>query len=400
MNQDNGFKTYCPRCGSEMNSNSRYCMKCGYLNPTDPANQGMNKFMAKEKQEIYQIGSGQTIVQNNDNNQVTISIASNTGNRLVCFLLNYLIYIGIVIVSFILLVGNKVVDLNSIKNSLFPDVVLAISIAFIYIYSIQLIFVKCNQKWWYALIPFYNLFVLCDIVFRKKWLGIILLIPVIGQIFLLVILYKMAMRFKYSGLLAILFPIIFVPLMGFGTRLYEGVSYISEDRTLEKDYKRKKVFFVTLMILLVLSGILVFWNNIIEIKGKATKLTNYYYVFATNQIVDKTKQLARENYLECEEYRYDPHKGKYYIWYTDLGEVAYLPFHAYREIISGYVIIDNTSGVSKYYVSISDGTFGYPETLSDNVKLETIIPFEKVKERTDLNICKNTKQKATVGGLI
>ena len=133
---------------------------------------------------------------------------------------------------------------------------LATSIAFIYIYSIQLIFVKCNQKWWYALIPFYNLFVLCDIVFRKKWLGIILLIPVIGQIFLLVILYKMAMKFKYSGLLAILFPIIFVPLMGFGTRLYEGVSYISEDRTLEKDYKRKKVFFVTLMILLVLSGIL------------------------------------------------------------------------------------------------------------------------------------------------
>lgn len=399
MNQENNFKTFCPRCGNEMNSNYRYCMKCGYLNPTNQANQGMNKFISKNENEIYQIGSGQTIIQNN-NNQITTSIATNTGNKLLCFLFNYLIYIGVIIVSFALIIGNKVIDFNSIKNSLLPDTVLVTSIIFLYIYPIQLIFTKCNKKWWYALIPFYNLFVLSDIVYRKKWLGILLLIPVVGQIFLIIVFYKLATRFKYSGLLAVLFPIIFIPLMGFGSRLYDGVSYVSEDRTLEKDYKMKKLFFITLMILLVLSGILVFWNNIIEIKTKATRVTNYYYVFATNQIVDKTKQLARENYLDCEEYRYNSTSGKYYIWYSDLGDATYLPFHAYRDIISGYVIIDNTDGISKYYVSISDGVFGYPETLYDDISLETIIPYSEVKERKDINICKSTKQKITVGGTI
>ena len=56
MNQDNGFKIFCPRCGNEMNSESRYCMKCGYLNTNNAAN------------------------QNNDNERIVNSITSNTGN--------------------------------------------------------------------------------------------------------------------------------------------------------------------------------------------------------------------------------------------------------------------------------------------------------------------------------
>ena len=111
-------------------------------------------------------------------------------------------------------------------------------------------------------------------------------------------LYKLAIKFKCNGLLTVLFPIIFIPLMGFGSRLYEGVSYISNDKTMENDYRRKKVFFITLMVFLISSGVLLFWSNIIEIRGKATKIRNYYYVYATKQIVDKTKQLAKENYFQ------------------------------------------------------------------------------------------------------
>lgn len=398
MNQDNGFKTFCPRCNSEMNANSRYCMKCGYLNPVNQANQGMNQFISNNKSQVYQIGSGQNIAQ--DGNQITTSIANNTGNRLICFLLNYLVYIGIIGISFFLIIGNNVTDFNIIKESFFPDVVFITSIVFIYIYSMQLIFMKANQKWWYALIPFYNLFVLCDIVFRKKWLGIILLIPIVGQIFLLVVLYKLAIKFKCNGLLTVLFPIIFIPLMGFGSRLYEGVSYISNDKTMENDYRRKKVFFITLMVFLILSGVLLFWSNIIEIRGKATKIRNYYYVYATKQIVDKTKQLAKENYLQCSDYKYNPESGIYYIWYADIGDVAYIPLHSYMDVISGYVIIDNTTGSSKYYVTLSDGSFGYPTMLYTDVKADSIIPYGDLKEREDVNFCINTKEKLTTNGLI
>lgn len=393
MNEQN-VKIFCPRCGSEMNSNSRYCLKCGYLNPTNSANQGMQQYIANNGNSLYQVGEGK-MIQNS--NGITNSIATNTGNKMVCFLINYLIYIFIIIISFIFIMKDNTIGFNSIKNSLFPYVAFSISTIFLYVYSMQLIFMKANKEWWYALIPFYNLFVLSDIAFKKKWLGILLLIPFVGQVFFLVIMYVLGTKFKYSGLLALLLPVIYIPLMGFGSRFYEGINYLSEDRTLEKDYKRKKVFFISIMFFLIFGAVLMFWTNIIEMKTKAVRLKNYYYVFATKQIVDKTKKLAKENYLECEKYDYKKDSGVYYIWYSDIGDVAFIPFHSIRNVMYGYVIIDNSSGSSKYYVSLSDDNYGYPETLYDDIKVETIVPYEKVVTRSDINICINKKPKVTVG---
>lgn len=387
----------CPRCGSEMNSNSRYCMKCGYLNPNDPANQNIQQYIPTQTTS-YQVGAGVAVAQNN-NNGITNSIASNTGNKKVCFLINYLIYMSIIILSFFIIIGNDITSFDIIKNSLFPYVAFITSIVFLFVYSLELIFMKCNKKWWNALIPIYNLFILSEIVYKKKMLGIVFLIPIIGQIFLLVTLYKMGDKFQYSGLLSMLFPVLYVPLMGFGSRLYEGVNYIGEERTLEKDYTRKRIFIISLMIFLIFGFVCIYWTNIIEIKSNTKKVTNYYYVYATKQIIEKTKILADENYLECDQYQYNPNNGKYYIEYADMGDIAYFPFYYLREVIGGYVIIDNTSGSSKYYISISDGTYGYPETLSSDVKLETIVPYERVNNRTDINYCRNIKHKATTGEL-
>ena len=397
MNEDNQLKIVCPRCGNQINSNSRCCLNCGWLNPNDPANQNMRQFVSEKEKNLYQVGSGKTIVQNNG--QFANSIASNTGSRKLCFLVNYLLYIAIIILSFIIVLGNTTIDLNSIKNSSFPYIVFIVSIVFLYVYSMELIFIKSNKKWWYSLIPIFNLFILADITFKKKWLGIILLVPIIGQIFLLIIFYKLGTRFKYNGLLSLIFPIIYIPLMGFSSRFYESINYIDEKDSLEKDYKRKKLFFISLLLFLIVSGIFIFWNNIIEIKSKAFRIDNYYYVFSTRQIVNKTKQLAKENYLECSNYNYKSDKGIYYIEYADIGEVSYIPLHLYRDVISGYVIIDNTGDSSKYYVSLSDGTYGYPETLYEDVNIDSIVPYESIVKRDDLNKCINTKPKVSVGGI-
>ena len=390
-------KVFCPRCGKEMNSNSRYCTNCGYLNPNDPANQSIKKYISVDSKNSYQVGSGETIVK--EDNQITTSIASNTGNKKVCFIVNYLIYMLIIILSFFIVVGNKNIDLEIIKNSVFPYIAFITSIVFLYVYSMELVFMKANKRWWYALIPFFNLFILSDIVYKKKKLGIVLLIPIIGQLFFIVTLYKLAVKFKCNGLLTILFPIIFIPIMGFGSRLYEGIHYADEDRTLENDYKRKKVFFISIVIFIVIGGGLLFWKNINEIMTKTTELKYSYYVNATEKIIKKTSQLANENYLECDEYSYNGKYGRYYIEYADIGEVAYIPLHAYKDVISAYVIIDNTSGSSKYSISISDGTYGYPETLYDDVSVDSIVPYKEIVKRTDINICHNTKQKANVGGI-
>ena len=44
---DDGYTVFCARCGAEMNSNSRYCMKCGYLNPDHEANKCQRKRLIK-----------------------------------------------------------------------------------------------------------------------------------------------------------------------------------------------------------------------------------------------------------------------------------------------------------------------------------------------------------------
>lgn len=388
-------KVFCPRCGSEMNSNSRYCMKCGYLNPNVSSNQNMQQYMPKEETSSYQIGSGQAISQPREN--ITTSLSSNTGNKRLCFFVNYLVYLFFVIMSFVLIVGTRVTDFEMIKNSFFPYAIFSISIIFLFVYSMELVFMKANKKWWYALIPFYCLFILADIAFKKKILGILYFIPFIGQVFFLVTLYVLATKFKYNGILSMIFPIIYIPLMGFGSRLYEGISYVTEDRTLENDYRRKKIFFISLLVCLIIGGALIYWTNIVEIKGKATKVTHYYYLLATSQIVNKTKQLAEQSYLECEKYEYKDGSGIYYVEYPDMGSVAYFPLYYSRDVISGYVIIDNSTGTSKYYVSMTDGIYGYPETLYDDIKIDTIVPYKKVIKREGLNKCKNTKPKVTVG---
>ena len=389
MNQDNQVKIVCPRCGNQMDMSSRCCLRCGWLNPNDPANQNVQQFVSQKENSLYQVGSGQSIVQNSG--QVTTSIGSNAGNRTICFIINYLLYISIIIISYLLILGDKVTDFYSVKNSLFPYVAFLTSVVFLYVYSMELVFMKCNKKWWTSLIPIYNLFVLCEIVFKKKWLGIILLIPFIGQVFLLVILYKLAVRFKYNGILAMIFPIIYIPLMGFGSRLYEGINYTTGERGLEKDYRNKKIFFFSLLFFFVVGGGFVFWNNIVEIKTKTFKLVNYYYVFASYRIVDETKQYVRFNNIECEDYDYKATSGIYYFEYNDIGDVTYLPLHYYMDEISAYVIVDNTSGSSKYYVSISDGTYGFAETLSEDVKIDSIVPYEKIVERNNINKCTNVK---------
>lgn len=390
-------KVFCPRCGNEMNGNSRYCTKCGYLNPNDPANQSMKKYIEADNSNLYQVGSGQTIIK--EEGQITTSVASNTGNKKVCFIINYALYMLIIIGGFFITVGNANIDFNTIRNSLFSYIAFITSIVFLYVYSMELIFMKANKRWWYALIPFFNLFILSDIVFKKKWLGIILLIPVIGQLFFIVTLYKLATKFRCSGLFTILFPVIFIPIMGFGSRLYEGIHYADEDKTLENDYKRKRVFFVSIMIFTLIGGMLLYWSNINDIRVKTVKLKNYYYVYATKQIVKKTKQLANENYLVCDDYDYSKNYGVYYIEYADIGEVAYIPLHAYKDVISAYIIIDNTNGNSNYYISMSDGTLGYPETLYNNVNVDSVVSYKEITKRNNINICHNTKQKATVGGL-
>ena len=59
---------------------------------------------------------------------------------------------------------------------------------------------------------------------------------------MLILYYKLGKAFNKNGILTALFPLIMLPIIGFGDSLYNNRSYIKNDskNSLEKDYKFKK----------------------------------------------------------------------------------------------------------------------------------------------------------------
>ena len=84
-------------------------------------------------------------------------------------------------------------------------------------------FSKAGQPGWAAIIPIYNLIVLCQVAGRPIWWFLLLLICF--PIFYIIICIDIAKRFGKGGGFAvglILLPFIFFPMLGFGSAQYQG----------------------------------------------------------------------------------------------------------------------------------------------------------------------------------
>lgn len=383
-NEDQGYTIYCSRCGAEMNSKSRYCMKCGNLNSDHEANESMKPYI-KDNAEAYQVGSGEYI----NSNGVQTSIGNNTGNRKLCFIVNFSIYMFTIIISTVIALLRTDMNILYIRDSFLPLLLIIVSILFLYIYSIELIFMKCNKPWWCGLIPVYNIMILSEILYKKKLLGLISLIPIIGQLYILVIFYTLGKRFKFNGLLTVILSFIYIPIMGFGTSLYQGRSFVDElnQKEIENNYKRKRIFLFFIILFFLIGVFLFAWRNIDNISNGTEVVEKNYYVYAAKNIVKKTKEKISKNKFSCEDVDYDNKSGIYYFMYSDLGDYIYLPFYYQREPIKGYVRVDNTSGSSEYYVSLTDGTTGIDDVLIDTVSTDDVKSISTLRDTSNYYIC-------------
>ena len=370
MQEDNGYSMYCPKCGAVMNSNARYCMRCGYLNVEHDANQSIKNYIKNEEQ-TYEVGSGKFMI-NNMGKDMRKSIATDTGNKLICFLLNYLFYILSLIVSFYYSTKGSF-QFYDIVHSLFPLLAIFISLFFFYIYSFEIVFTKCNKKWWYTLIPIYIMIVLSELLFHKKWIGLLTLVPIVGQVLSLVMIYRLGKSFSYSGILTVLFPFIYIPLIAFGVHTYQGYMFVNDRSwfTVEREYKAKKCFLFTFFLFFVAGIAAIVFTNFGCIKENVVKLNNYYYVHASKKLVHKAKIKIDAEDVLCNK-EYGP-GDIYYFSFENLGGVIYLPFYSFHSMITGYVRVDYTGQEEKYYVSLSDGKKGFPETLIEDIQLDTVL---------------------------
>lgn len=86
------------------------------------------------------------------------------------------------------------------------------------------IFEKMGVEGWKSLIPFYNSYILYEETFGNGWWFLLSLVPIIGNILCLVMMYKLCKLFGHGiGYTIGLFflPFIFYPVLGFGGSEYQ-----------------------------------------------------------------------------------------------------------------------------------------------------------------------------------
>jgi hypothetical protein len=91
--------------------------------------------------------------------------------------------------------------------------------------AIWKVFSKAGQPGWAAIIPIYNLYVMCKVAGRPGWWLLLCLIPFLNLIILIILNFDIAKKFGKSGGFAvgmILLPFIFWPILGFGSAQYQG----------------------------------------------------------------------------------------------------------------------------------------------------------------------------------
>lgn len=377
-------KIPCPKCGEMMNATARYCMKCGTINPNLETNRVLTKSIQKSIND-YKTGKSPLLNESNSN----IGIANNTGNRKFAFYVTYLLYLFCVIVIGLAtyLTGINTLDLLIISS--YPMTVILLSIAFLYIYGIELVFMKCNKPWWAGLVPIYNLMVLGDIAFHNKYIGLLSFVPIIGQLFLLVVLYQIGVKFKYNGLLTALLSVVYIPIIGYGDHLYEGKTFVStsDNKSLEKDYRYKKIFFGTL-ILLLLGGVALFiMGNMGKVRKANRAINGTYYVLASSKIAKQVSEAAENSTFQCFGAEYNPNAGVYYVVYGDVGDKIHLPLYMMREAISGYAKIDNDKNPREISISLTDGIYGFRETLESEIDADTVREYTSLEDVPTNQVC-------------
>lgn len=103
------------------------------------------------------------------------------------------------------------------------------------------VFEKAGQAAWAALIPFYNLYIWLKVIDKPIWWFVFLLIPFINVFTLLLMVVETLKCFRRDGLieqaLAVMFPFVFIPFLGFSDR--EKYSHPSQIEAVKKTAARE-----------------------------------------------------------------------------------------------------------------------------------------------------------------
>jgi hypothetical protein len=87
------------------------------------------------------------------------------------------------------------------------------------------VFSKAGQPGWAAIIPIYNVYIMCKVAGRPGWWLLLFLIPIVNVIIAIIVNVDISKRFGKGvgfALGMIFLPFIFWPILGFGSAQYQG----------------------------------------------------------------------------------------------------------------------------------------------------------------------------------
>lgn len=87
------------------------------------------------------------------------------------------------------------------------------------------VFKKAGRPGWAAIVPIYNVYVMCKIANRPGWWLVLFLIPLVNIIISLIVMIDLGKAFGKGtgfGIGLWLLGFIFVPILGFGEASYGG----------------------------------------------------------------------------------------------------------------------------------------------------------------------------------
>lgn len=87
------------------------------------------------------------------------------------------------------------------------------------------VFEKASQPGWAAIVPIYNVYVLCKIAGRPGWWLILFFVPIVSFVIAIIVSVDVAKAFGKGvgfALGLIFLGFIFYPVLGFGSAQYQG----------------------------------------------------------------------------------------------------------------------------------------------------------------------------------
>ena len=369
---------YCARCGAPFNPKSRYCMKCGNINPDHPDNKNMSKYIKKNGGEGYRIGSGRSLVKRKNNvlgvKGANSTIGDRTGSFSICFAVNMVFYlvlsVGTLLYYYLLARGNfGIVITSNISTYL-----LIYAVVFFYLFSLECIFIKLNRRWWLAAIPVVNMCVLVEAVNSNYKLALFSLIPGIGQLIWIYSIYKMGVSFQKSGILTVICPFIMFPVIAFGGSSFHWVYFISNNSTVERDYLYKKVFGTFLLLFSAVAVVFILYTRNVELVNESGRLDKAYLMRSSEiAINDVVKKVNSGNY-SC-----DFNMDEFYFHFDDISDHYNVPFSIFFSSVEAYIRVEKVKedgaivlGEYNYYISASDGNIGFDEISTKDLKYKVI----------------------------